>query len=604
MRTILPLFMFGTVLGLSAGCAHMVENRVVQAFAQSLKDHDSERLIAGTSSDFESKAVKGDETFRALKMIELPEGMPKVTFVKSIKDDDGKHVVEKRVTATVGKGKDKRKLVFRLKRDGKSNRWVVDDLFLSKDDLDNNKSVAIRLAVLLALQESLDAWKSGAREPILAAATPEFALSLSDLTTLQLAQFAKKVTAEMAEKTKVVSDERIGEQTAEMLVLKGDADLILRFRRDGLRWRLDDLAVRANGRLRSAGNDIASARLVAAAMGSALKFESAFRKSDKRVLEQVCTRSFFEGSLAPSDLSQVHLPETGPGLDDFDINLDNARATFVVRSGNEELTISLKQQDIEQLHAIPRYLVDDVTIYDLKSSQDKRLSSLFTAQATMESFCTALAQRDVETLKNNSTHDFNQRVWARTTAAHFDGLPMIRVASVKPTILQTSFKGSLTEILIEQGETPMTYVLRDEGGRMLVDDVLSPASDWPESMKASVEVLISILNFRTALAASNMTAVRGTASNDFTRFAWDHFQIAPQFDVNPNGFLKSPLTSISRSEDRAEVVMGDARHGARFLMVKEKDQFVVDDVILIAGPLDRDRIAMKRTIRTQLGQVE
>src|SRR5665213_2384464 len=110
MRTILPLFICATVLGLSAGCAHMVESRVVQAFSQSLQDHDAAQLIAGTSSDFESKAVKGDETFRALKMLELPEGTPKVTFVKAIKDEDGKKVVAKRVTVTVGK--EKRKLYF------------------------------------------------------------------------------------------------------------------------------------------------------------------------------------------------------------------------------------------------------------------------------------------------------------------------------------------------------------------------------------------------------------------------------------------------------------------------------------------------------------
>lgn len=597
MRTILPLFICATVLGLSAGCAHMVESRVVQAFAQSLQDHDSAQLIAGTSSDFESKAVKGDETFRALKMIELPEGTPKVTFVKAIKDEDGKKVVAKRVTVTVGK--EKRKLYFNLKREGASGRWVVDDLFLSKDDLENNKSVALRLAVILALQESLDAWKSGVRDRILAAATPEFAQSLSDLTTLQMAQFAKKVTSDMADTTKVDKEE-IREDTAEVLVNKQDADLILRFRRDDKRWRLDDLAVR----YRRDGDDIASARLVSAAMGAALKFESAFRNSDKRVLEQVCTPAFFEGSLAPSDLTQVRLPETGPGLEDFDFKLDNARATFVVRTGNEELTISLKQQVIEKLHAVPRYLVDDVTIYDLKSSQDKRLSSLFTAQVTMENFSNALARRDIETLKKNSTHDFNDRVWFKTTPAHFDGLPMARLAPVKPTILQTSFKGSLTEILIEQGDLPLTYVLRDEGGRMLVDDVLAPASEWPGSMKASVEVLLSILNFRQALAASNMEAIRHTTSNDFTRFAWKHFQIAPQFDLNPDDFLKSSLTAVNRTGDRAEVVFGDAQHGARFQMVKEKDLFVVDDVTLIAGPLDRQKIAMKRTIRTQLGQVE
>ncbi|HEY2253917.1 MAG TPA: hypothetical protein VGH74_22735, partial [Planctomycetaceae bacterium] len=222
----------------------------------------------------------------------------------------------------------------------------------------------------------------------------------------------------------------------------------------------------------------------------------------------------------------------------------------------------------------------------------------------MENFSHALATRSVETLKKNSTHDFNERVWDKITATHFDGLPMLRPAPAKPTILQTQFRGSLTEILIEQGETPMTYVLRDEGGRMLVDDVLTPATDWPESMKAAVEVTVSILNFRTALANSNMDAIRGTASTDFTRFAWDHFQMAPQFDVNPSDFLNSPLTSISRSEGRAEVVFGNSRHGARFKMVKERDQFQVDDVTLIAGPLDREQIPMKRTIRTQLGQVE
>src|SRR5579863_6572360 len=259
MRTILPFLLCGIVLGLSAGCAHMVASQVVTAFARSLQDHDSTKLIAETSADFGSKAIKGDDTFRALKMMELPEGMPRVTFVKAIKDEEGKRVVAKRVTAVVGK--DKRKLYFNLKRDGNSNRWVVDDLFLSKDDLENNKSVAIRLAVLLALQESLDAWKSGAREQILAAATPEFGQALGDLTALQLAQFAKKVTTEMTETTKVVSNEYIGDETAEMLIVKGDTDLILRFQRDGQRWRLDDLAVRSNGRLRNAGTDIASARL-------------------------------------------------------------------------------------------------------------------------------------------------------------------------------------------------------------------------------------------------------------------------------------------------------------------------------------------------------
>src|SRR5262249_52568537 len=179
MRTFLPTIACGLAVCLSAGCSHMVENRVVQAFAESLKDHDLTRMKAESSQDFEDKAVNGDATFLALKMIELPEGMPKVVNVKPIKDEDGKEVA-KRVLATVGK--DNRKVVFRLKPDGNSSRWVVDDLFLSKDDYENNRSVATRLGVLLSVQEALDAWKAGTRDRILGVATPEFAQALSQLS--------------------------------------------------------------------------------------------------------------------------------------------------------------------------------------------------------------------------------------------------------------------------------------------------------------------------------------------------------------------------------------------------------------------------------------
>ena len=131
MRTILPFVFLGSVVCLSAGCSHMFESRVVQAFAESVKAHDVARLKTETSADFEEKAVKGDDTFRALSMLELPEGMPKVVSVKPIKDEDGKKVVAKRVVATIGK--EKRKVFFRLAPDEKTGRWVVDDLFLSRE---------------------------------------------------------------------------------------------------------------------------------------------------------------------------------------------------------------------------------------------------------------------------------------------------------------------------------------------------------------------------------------------------------------------------------------------------------------------------------------
>jgi hypothetical protein len=603
MRTILPFVLCGSAVGLSAGCTHMFESRVVQAFAESVKAHDVARLKTETSADFEEKAVKGDDTFRALSMLDLPEGLPKVVSVKPIKDDEGKTVVAKRVVATIGK--EKRKVVYRLAPDKKTGRWVVDDLFLSREDEQENKSVATRLSVLLALHESLDAWKAGTREPILAAATTEFRESLSNLTPGQLAQFAKKCTDELADQTRILPDPRIGEETSELRVAKSEGELILKFRRDGQHWKLDDLALES----RRSGEDIASGRQVAAAMSAALTFETAYRSADKRTLQRVCERAFFDGCLASADLRLVRLPEPGPGLDGFDVKLEENMATFVVPAGGEVLKISMKQQRQDELHAAPRFLVAEVTIYDLNSTQDKRLSSLFTAHATMENFAAALASRDKTRLLANATHDFNERVWKKTNKAHFDGLPMTGLAPGKPRIVQTRFQGSLTEILVEQGETPLTYVLREEGGRMLVDDVLAPAPGWPESMKLTAEILIPVLNLTDGLArwsdvltAEEMDVVRASSTADFSKFAWNHLDLLTDFEPSPATFFKARLSGISVSGDRADVVYGNSRRGARFSIIKEAGAFKVDDVTLVAGPLENDQIALKRTIRTQLAQ--
>ena len=596
MRAIFPIVLSGSALCLAAGCSHMVENRIVQAFAESLQEHDLAGIKAGTSEDFESKAVNGDETFRALKLIDLPEGMPKVINVKPIKDEDGKKVIGKRVLATVGK--EKRKVVFRLKTDGDSGRWVVDDLFLSKDDYENNRSVATRLAVLLSLQESLDAWKSGARDQILVSATPEFAQALSNLTPAQLAQFAKKCTDEMAAETRILPDERIGDETAELHVARAQGELILKFRRDGQRWRLDDLALES----RRGGDDIASARHVTAAMAAAMQFEAAYRAADKRALAQLCTKQFFEGSLATADLALVELPRAGAGPDGFDIQLEGSMATYVVKTPTETLKISLMQQAIDRLHAAPKFFVSEVTIYDMKNQQDKRLSSLFTGHATMEVFGAALAARDVATLKSHATHDFSQRVWEHVTPAHFDGLPLAGVSAARPKIVQTQFRGSLTEILVEQGDAPLTYVLREEGGRMLVDDVLAPAPGWPESMKIATELLLPVLDFKTGLAKSKMEIVRGNSTADFSKFAWNHLDDLTDFEPDPQTFFKARLASISVAGDKAEVIYGDRLRGARFLLKKERGAFKVDDVMLVAGAAEDQQIPLKRAIRTQLAQ--
>jgi hypothetical protein len=221
----------------------------------------------------------------------------------------------------------------------------------------------------------------------------------------------------------------------------------------------------------------------------------------------------------------------------------------------------------------------------------------------MEVFGSALADGDVTALKSCSTHDFNQRVWEKEgIARHVSELPVGRSRTAKPQIVQTRFQGALTEILVEQGETPLTYVMREEAGRMLVDDVLIPSPGWPESLKVTAELLLPVLNFAAGLRESRIDVVRGTSTADFTKFAWSHIDRTPDFEPMPDAFFRTPLTSVSLAADRADVTFGNSRRGARFFLVKERGQFRVDDVMLVTGPGTDQQIPLKRTIRTQLAQ--
>ena len=99
-----------------------------------------------------------------------------------------------------------------------------------------------------------------------------------------------------------------------------------------------------------------------------------------------------------------------------------------------------------------------------------------------------------------------------------------------------------------------------------------------------------------------MDIVRGSSTADFSKFAWNHLERTPDFEPAPDSFFKAPLTSISLAADRAEITFGNGRHGAQFFLEKERGEFRVNDVTLIAGPGKGQQIPLKRTIRTQLAQ--
>src|SRR4029077_14778517 len=124
----------------------------------------------------------------------------------------------------------------------------------------------------------------------------------------------------------------------------------------------------------------------------------------------------------------------------------------------------------------PKFVIDEVTIFDPKS--EKRLAALFTAQAKMQLFVKALLKGNLAFVRENSSKDFDFKVWSR-----LKGLPLAEVLPPETEMVPaintdpTDFRGPVIRIPVRQGGRELTYVMRDWNGNVAVDDVLMPVLD-------------------------------------------------------------------------------------------------------------------------------
>lgn len=582
-RYFLRVLLCGVCLGPIQGCTSTVESRVIQAFSDSLQKENMVGLRKSSSADFDTKALQSDKAIAAFKIVGVPTGKSKV--VKVVDKGDAKKV-------TVEVGEAKRKLLYRLERDPDTNKWVVDDIFLNPKPAPTNKPVSEQMSLLLSARDFIDAWKTGERGPVLGSVTPEFSQLLGELPNAHLANLTKQLAGEVKEPKSV----DISEESAELHFSKLSGDLVVVFRKVRNQWKADDAAIES----RREGDNIASVRLMAAATSAALTFQSAYNSSDKQALARVCTKKFFDVSLAPADLSLVKLPLARDQQVDAEVKLDGQSATFITHDQGDVVKISLAKQTSEDTSAPLQYLVEEVTIYEMHGKQDKRLSALFTAHAVMQLFSEDLLSRDIQKLQLNSTPDFNHRVWSRVSPATMQQLPMAEINPGQPVVINTVFQGPVTQVTVNQGGGPLTYVLRDHGGRVYVDDVLMPAANRPESLKATLELMIPIFDFSAGFHAAAMEILRANASREFCRTVWNQVDKMPEIAQDPIRFLRAPLSKINLTPDRALIILGDDRYGAKVFLVKERDRYVLDDVLLVAGPETRERQSLKRILRDRL----
>ncbi|MFP6763446.1 MAG: hypothetical protein VB858_07505, partial [Planctomycetaceae bacterium] len=148
----------------------------------------------------------------------------------------------------------------------------------------------------------------------------------------------------------------------------------------------------------------------------------------------------------------------------------------------------------------------------------------------------------------------------------------------------------------------LIYVLQDQDGALLVDDIVMPVAGRPGSLKQTLEVMIPVRRFAAAVAAQDLQRLPLVSSRDFCISVWHSCSRLPEIGVMPSEHFEVPLTTLQIKDERAVAVLGDDRYGARVLLTREKDSYVVDDVLLISGPESRQRIEMKNAMRLELSR--
>lgn len=577
---------------ISSGCANLVESRTIAAFSEALQEEDVRSLREVTSSRFEEKSLRHEDSVKDFSVLRIPKGDVEIVDIDEISDS------EKRVTVQIGKSKSRR-MRYRLVRDEKTGKWVVDDVYLKKqkNGVESTRAVTELMDLVTTVREFIDAWSSGSRSSILRMTDPELGALLGSLPDEYLIKLAKQAIGDRAD-SKVRPEAQMDEDVALVRLPGKSGKMLISFTKIRDQWLISDLAVES----RKDKDHISSVKQMATVLQSASVFLNSYAAGDKKILKTVTMKSFFENSLEPAILSTVRLPTATEAANGYQVKLESGFADFMVPLGNELIKLSLSRVEGEDSGVPTQYLVDDVTIYEIDGNQEKRLSAMFLSHAMVELYSEALSLRELQTVRMMSTPDFRSRVWGQLDEALLMQIPMPEIENSPPRILTTVFMGAITEVTVRQGSRALVYVLQDQEGELLIDDILLPVSGRPNSLKKTMEVMVPVTQFANVLAGRNIAGLQQLSSRDLNRKVWHRAKQVPSIGLKMHEHFAVPLMALEIVEDRAIVGLGDDQYGARVLLLREGERFVVDDVRLIAGPEIKQRIDLKEAMQLELSR--
>lgn len=576
---------------LITGCTHFIENRAIDQFSQALQQGDLEAMKMEVSDEFRQKALRLEESMDDIKILPLPKGEKTIVAVDEVSKE--RKNVEVEIEGT------KHTVKYQLKREDKQG-WVVDDIVLKqkKDNVEAERSVTEQMDLLSTVREFMQGWNDANREAVVAQTIPEFAELLNRLSPGAFKALAARVAEEKGKSSNSRPVAQMDEEFAIVKLRRPAGQVLVSCKLIDGRWRVSDAAVE----LEKQKEHIPSIRKQALVLDYSLKFLEGYAARDQELLAKVCTPTLYEHNLQYADFSLMPLPSVSGDSGDYKASIHRDRAFFELPGPNEIVRISLVRDSKEQSEtdASTPFRVEEVTLYEVSGDQqEKRMSAVFTARATMNVFHESLGGRNLATLRRLSTVDFNTRVWNKVTPEVIGALPL-NAAIAPPEVTSTQYRGPLTQMNVKVGGETWTYVLRDQNGKVRVDDVMMPPGRLTESLKKTLETSMPAYDFAAGLRLAHLGMVQRRSSDDFNRLIWKQITTVPEMARATARHLQAPLSAIEFSEKETRVVFGDEQFGAVVKIVREYEQGAIDEVELIAGSQPGQRAKLKDSLRTEL----
>jgi hypothetical protein len=570
----------------------MVEMRAIEQFAKAMENDDLKSLKHHSTMKFSKTALRNKSSLDDLKILKIPTGETTVVDIKDISENHKQVLVEV--------GKSKKKLRYDLKQVSKTGEWVVDDIYINQKhkNLKVMKSVTEQMELLVTIREFVDAWENGNRDDILATTDGEFKETLDQLHPGFLAKLAKRVAGEKSSSKRKRPDVQMDKDIAIIRLSRRSGQMIMTMKlRDGL-WKATDVAVES----KVDGHHLKSAKKEAKMLLAVSNFLDAYNQNDKVTLKKYSADKFFQGSLNFGDFKIAKLPDSMEAAADYELRVENNLANFITQNEGKMVNLSILKIESDEIDVPHKYLIEEVTLFKDQGSQQVTLTALFSSRAVTLLFNEALTKRDIKILGFSSTPDLNTRVWEKVSPNLVTQLPIDEIAQPGFEILDTDFNGSVTKVHARQGNLPLTYILRDHLGQLLVDDIELDLQGRPASVKATLELMVQIQNYAYDLHENNIRNLQRHSSRDFNELVWRQVVQVPQTAYSIPELLMSKLTSmdINENDGYARIKLGNDRQGATVMIKRQHDEYVIDDIMIHSDKVASRFVSTKKELRLSM----